>query len=91
MEASAGAVAVIIFGGATIGMLGITGGAFIGAIICGAIVFIIGTENGKNISTVRLILTGLAVSTIFSSITNILVYSAKNSNQVSNKYISLLS
>lgn len=80
--ASAGAVAVIIFGGATTGMLGITGGAFIGAIICGVIVFIIGTENGKNISTVRLILTGLAVSTIFSSITNILVYSAKNSNQV---------
>lgn len=80
--ASAGAVAVIIFGGATMGMLGITGGAFIGAIICGVIVFIIGTENGKNISTVRLILTGLAVSTIFSSITNILVYSAKNSNQV---------
>ena len=80
--ASAGAVAVIIFGGAGIGILGITGGAFIGAILCGIIVFIIGTENGKNISTVRLILTGLAVSTIFSSITNILVYSAKNSNQV---------
>lgn len=80
--ASAGAVSVIIFGGVTMGIFSITGGAFIGAILCSVIVFIIGTENGKNISTVRLILTGLAVSTIFSSITNMLVYSAKNSNQV---------
>lgn len=80
--ASSGAVAVIILGGASMGFLNITGGAFVGALLCGLIVFIIGTQNGKNISTVRLILTGLAVSTIFSSITNILVYSAKNSNQV---------
>ena len=80
--ASSGAVAVIILGGASVGFLNITGGAFIGALLCGLIVFIIGTQNGKNTSTVRLILTGLAVSTIFSSITNILVYSAKNSNQV---------
>lgn len=80
--ASSGAVAVIVLGGASMGFLNITGGAFVGALLCGLIVFIIGTQNGKNISTVRLILTGLAVSTIFSSITNILVYSAKNSNQV---------
>lgn len=78
--ASTGAVFMIMFGGG--GIIGITGGAFIGAILCGIIVFMLGTQYGKNISTVRLILTGLAVSTIFSSITNILVYSAKNSNQV---------
>lgn len=80
--ASSGAVAVIILGGSSIGFLSITSGAFTGALLCGILVFIIGTQYGKNISTVRLILTGLAVSTIFSSITNILVYSAKNSNQV---------
>ena len=80
--ASSGAVAVIVLGGVSVGVLSITTGAFIGALLCGIVVFIIGTQYGKNISTVRLILTGLAVSTIFTSITNILVYSAKNSNQV---------
>ena len=80
--ASAGAVFMIIVGGASATMFGITGGAFLGAVLCGVLVFIIGTQYGKSISTIRLILTGLAVSTIFSSITNMLVYSAKNSNQV---------
>lgn len=79
--ASAGAVLVIIFGGVSVSIIGITGGAFIGAILCGTFVFIVGTEYGRNISTVRLILTGLATSTIFSSITNLLIYSARNSNQ----------
>lgn len=78
--ASTGAVFMIMFGGA--GIISITGGAFIGAILCGGIVFILGTQYGQSVSTIRLILTGLAVSTIFSSITNMLVYSAKNSNQV---------
>ena len=80
--ASAGAVFMIIIGGASVNILGVTGGAFLGAILCGIIVFTVGTQYGKNISTTRLILTGLAVSTIFSSITNMMVYSAKNSNQV---------
>ena len=80
--ASAGAVFVIVFGGATLGISSVAGGAFVGALICGAMVFVIGTQYGKNSSTVRLILTGLAISTIFSSITNMLLYSAKNANQV---------
>ena len=80
--ASTGAVLMIIMGKKFSSIIGITGGAFIGAIICGTFVFIVGTEFGKNLSTIRLILTGLATSTIFSSITNLLIYSARNPNQV---------
>lgn len=79
--ASSGAVSVIVLGGSFLGSLGISGGAFIGAIICGILVFIIGTNNGKVTSTTRLILSGMALSTIFSAITNLLIYSAENSNQ----------
>lgn len=77
--ASAGAVFVIVFGGT---LVSITIGAFLGTILCGIIVFTVGTQWGKSYSTVRLILTGLAVSTIFSSLTNIFIYSADNANQV---------
>lgn len=80
--ASAGAVGVIVFGGASIGFLSISSGAFSGALLCGILVFILGTRNGKDSSTIRLVLTGLGVSTIFSAITNILIYTAKNANQV---------
>ena len=62
-------------------MLGIAGGAFIGSIICGILVFMIGTQFGKTSRTTRLVLSGLALSTIFSAITNLLIYSAENSNQ----------
>ena len=77
--ASAGAVFVIVFGGT---FISITLGAFLGAIICGVTVFAVGTQFGRSCSTIRLILTGLAASTIFSSMTNIFIYSADNANQV---------
>ncbi|MGL5649432.1 MAG: FecCD family ABC transporter permease, partial [Clostridium sp.] len=48
---------------------------------CGVLVFIIGTSCGKVSSTTRLILSGMALSTIFSALTNLLIYSAENSNQ----------
>lgn len=80
--ASTGAVGVIVLGGASIGFLSITTGAFAGALLCGIIVFVLGTRNGKDVSTVRLVLTGLGVSTIFAALTSILIYAAKNSNQV---------
>lgn len=80
--ASAGAVFVIVFGGSIFGITSIASGAFIGAVLCGIIVFAVGTQYGTSSSTVRLILTGLAASTIFSSITNMLIYSADNANQV---------
>lgn len=79
--ASAGAVSVIVIGGSVMGGISIAGGAFAGAILCGILVFIIGTQCGRTSSTTRLVLSGLALSTIFSALTNLLIYSAENSNQ----------
>ena len=83
--ASAGAVSVIVLGGiSSIGITTISAGAFIGSIISGILVFAIGTQMGKTTSTTRLILTGVAISTIFGALTNLIVYGAKNSNQAKN-------
>lgn len=80
--ASCGAVAVIVLGGmSSIGINSITTGAFVGSILSGVLVFAIGTRMGKTTSTTRLVLSGMAISTIFSALTNLLIYSAKNSNQ----------
>ncbi|MEK4426125.1 FecCD family ABC transporter permease [Solibacillus sp. FSL K6-1523] len=80
--ASCGAVAVIVLGGVSaIGINSISAGAFVGSIISGILVFVIGTQMGKTTSTTRLVLTGMAISTIFAALTNLLIYSADNSNQ----------
>lgn len=80
--ASTGAVFMIVLGGASIGIATISGGAFIGALLCSVLVFIIGTQYGKSSSTTRLILTGLAISTIFSALTDLIISTAKNATQV---------
>lgn len=83
--ASCGAVAIIVLGGASgLGITTITTGAFIGSILSGVIVFAVGTQMGRTTSTTRLVLSGMAISTIFSSLTNLLIYFAKNSNQAKN-------
>lgn len=83
--ASCGAVAVIVLGGiSTLGINSITAGAFVGSILSGILVFAIGTQMGKTSSTTRLVLSGMAISTIFSALTNLLIYSAKNANQAKN-------
>jgi iron complex transport system permease protein len=83
--ASCGAVGVIVLGGiSAIGINSISLGAFIGSIVSGVLVFAIGTQMGKTTSTTRLVLTGMAISTIFSALTNLLIYSADNSNQAKN-------
>ena len=83
--ASCGAVTIIVLGGmSTLGITSITGGAFIGSIVSGILVFAIGTQMGRTTSTTRLVLSGMAISTIFSALTNLLIYSAKNANQAKN-------
>ena len=83
--ASCGAVAIIVLGGmSSLGITSITSGAFIGSIVSGVLVFAIGTQMGRTTSTTRLVLSGMAISTIFSALTNLLIYSAKNSNQAKN-------
>ncbi|MGL4990270.1 MAG: FecCD family ABC transporter permease [Sarcina sp.] len=79
--ASAGAVSVIVIGGSVMGGISVAGGAFLGALLCGVLVFVIGTQCGRTSATTRLVLSGLALSTIFSALTNLLIYSAENSNQ----------
>ncbi|WP_270647965.1 FecCD family ABC transporter permease [Paeniclostridium hominis] len=83
--ASCGAVSIIVLGGvSSLGINSITSGAFVGSIVSGVLVFAIGTQMGKTTSTTRLVLTGMAISTIFSALTNLFIYSAKNSNQAKN-------
>lgn len=83
--ASCGAVAIIVLGGVTqLGITSITSGAFVGSIVSGILVFAIGTQMGRTTSTTRLVLSGMAISTIFSALTNLLIYSAKNANQAKN-------
>lgn len=83
--ASCGAVAIIVLGGVSqLGITSITGGAFIGSMVSGILVFVIGTQMGRTTSTTRLVLSGMAISTIFSALTNLLIYSAKNANQAKN-------
>lgn len=80
--ASCGAVAVIVLGGmSVIGINSITTGAFVGSLLSGILVFMIGTQMGRTTSTTRLVLSGMAISTIFSALTNLLIYSAENANQ----------
>ena len=83
--ASCGAVAIIVLGGiSSLGISSITAGAFIGSSVAGILVFAIGTQMGRTTSTTRLVLSGMAISTIFSALTNLLIYFAKNSNQAKN-------
>lgn len=80
--ASCGAVAVMVLGGmSTMGINSITSGAFAGSLLSGVLVFVIGTQLGKVASTTRLVLSGMAISTIFSAFTNLLIYAAENANQ----------
>jgi len=76
--ASTGAVAVLILGSfSSLGFYAVSVGAFVGALISAVIVFSIAKTNGEFTAT-KLVLTGMAVSAIFSSFTNILVFSASN-------------
>lgn len=80
--ASCGAVAVIVLGSmSSVGITSITMGAFLGAILTGILVFAIGTQLGRTSSTTRLVLSGMAISTIFSALTNLLIYASPNTNQ----------
>lgn len=80
--ASTGAVFVIVIGGGALGLASVSMGAFAGTLLCSVLVFIIGTEYGKNTSTTRLILSGLAISTIFTALTDLIISLAKNASQV---------
>jgi len=76
--ASTGAVTAILMGGFQyFGQYSVCFGAFIGALVATALVFAISHFNGRTTS-LRLILTGIAISAFFQAVTNYVVHSAKN-------------
>jgi iron complex transport system permease protein len=80
--ASTGAVAVIVLGPFHMFVsFAVPAGAFLGALLSALLVFFIVYNNGTFTAT-KLVLTGMAVSAIFMAITNILVFSAQNEQQV---------
>ncbi len=80
--ASTGAVMVIIFGGSRLFALqSVSFGAFIGALFTSLLVFVLARKNGVFSST-RLVLTGVSVAALFSSITSFLIFTAKEVSKV---------
>ncbi|MPZ81196.1 MAG: iron chelate uptake ABC transporter family permease subunit [Actinophytocola sp.] len=68
---SVGAVLVLSATAGTLGGLGVSGAAFLGAMLAVGLVFLLGQRRGR-LDPVRLILAGVAVSYAFTSITSYL-------------------
>jgi iron complex transport system permease protein len=69
--ASLGAVLVITAAGTSLGGLGVSSAAFLGALAAGALVFLLGRRRGRMAPT-RLVLAGVAVGYVFLSLTSFL-------------------
>lgn len=82
--ASVGATLVILFGAFGIfGQYALSIAAFLGALVSVMIVFFIARKGGS-ISTVRLLLSGIAVSAILNAVTNLIVMSAPKEEGIRN-------
>lgn len=68
---SVGAVTVMALGAGALGGLGVSGAAFLGAMFAVGLVFLLGQQRGR-LNPVRLVLAGVAVSYVFTSITSFL-------------------
>ena len=75
--ASVGAVCVILFGSLMLGQFALPLAAFLGALLALVVVFLIAQQSGQ-LSPIRLILAGIATAFVFSSITNFLIFQAKD-------------
>ncbi|GAB3756509.1 FecCD family ABC transporter permease [Microlunatus parietis] len=74
--ASTGAALTLLFGfGATIGAGALTGSAFLGALAATALVFVLATRGGK-ITSVRLLLAGVAVGYVLNAATSFLIFAS---------------
>lgn len=76
---SVGAVAVMALGAGALGGLGVSGAAFAGSMVAVALVFLLGQQRGK-LNPVRLVLAGVAVSYVFTSITSFLQLQTEPNN-----------
>lgn len=80
--ASAMAVFVLMFGGSSfLARMGVSGAAFIGALLSLFLVYGISIANGKSTSN-RLLLAGVAVSAILNAVTQFIILVAPDSNNV---------
>ncbi|WP_137742737.1 FecCD family ABC transporter permease [Robertmurraya siralis] len=75
--ASVGATVVILLGAfSALGMYALSLAAFLGAISAVAMVFLLARVNGRT-SVIRLLLAGIAISMVFSAITNFMLMMSK--------------
>ena len=73
--AALGAVSVLLFGASVLGGLSVSAAAFAGAIAAIVMVYVLAWQDGR-FPTDRLLLSGVAVAYLFSSITNLLIFRA---------------
>ncbi|MDO4299527.1 MAG: iron ABC transporter permease [Lachnospiraceae bacterium] len=80
--ASTGAVISLLMGTLPlIGKLPLSVGAFFGALLTSVLVFVIGGNGGKG-STTRLVLVGMAISSLFSAMTSLIIFITPDSKKV---------
>lgn len=79
--ASVGAVLVIVSGLSVFGVYSLSIAAFLGSLAAFAVVFVLAHHGGR-VWPLRLILSGVAVSYVFSAITNFIVFRADDAEQV---------
>lgn len=79
--ASCGAVLTIVLGISFLGIHSISLGAFLGAVLSSLLVFFMANQN-KSLTPSKLVLIGVCISALFSSITNLIIFTAKDYNKV---------
>ncbi|EMT50769.1 ABC transporter permease [Brevibacillus borstelensis AK1] len=80
--ASVGATLTILFGAFSLyGQYSLTIGAFTGSLLAIVLVFALSRLGGQN-STVRLLMSGIAVSAVLSAITSLIIFSAPNEHGI---------
>ncbi|MFC4855464.1 FecCD family ABC transporter permease [Actinophytocola glycyrrhizae] len=76
---SVGAVTVMALGAGALGGLGVSGAAFLGAMVAVGLVFLLGQQGGK-LNPIRLVLAGVVISYVFTSVTNYLQLQTEPNN-----------
>lgn len=80
--ASAGAVISIVLGIKIFGRFSLPIGAFVGALITIFLVFTLSRNRDGSVIPIKLILTGIAVSALFSAFTNYLIFTSKHESGI---------
>ncbi|MDO4648902.1 MAG: iron ABC transporter permease [Eubacteriales bacterium] len=80
--ASTGAVLSVLVGTLpVVGKLPLAEGAFAGAMVTAVLVFVVG-GNGMRVNTTKMVLVGMALSALFSALTNLIIFLTPDSHKV---------